>query len=79
MVHELKIAPKFYEAIICGEKTFEVRKNDRYYRVGDTLMLREFDGKEYTGRICERKVIYILSDSKYVKEGYLIMSLGEII
>ena len=36
-LHTLKILPKYYVAIINGEKTFELRKNDRDYRVGDLI------------------------------------------
>ena len=76
MVHELKILPEYYEAIINGQKTFEIRFNDRDFRVGDTLLLEEWDGKKYTGRIVERKVSYLLDDSSgYVLDGYVVMSL----
>ena len=76
MVHELKILPEYYKAIINGQKTFEIRFNDRDFRVGDTLLLKEWDGKKYTGRIVERKVSYLLDDSSgYVLDGYVVMSL----
>lgn len=41
--HELKTWPQYFERIISGEKTFEVRKDDRGYQAGDVLVLREFD------------------------------------
>lgn len=43
MIHVLKCWPVSFEPIINGFKTFEVRKNDRPYNVGDTLILREFE------------------------------------
>jgi len=43
MEHELKLHPKYFERVSRGEKTFEVRKNDRDYQVGDTVIMREFD------------------------------------
>lgn len=41
-VHVLKCWPQFFAKLASGEKTFEVRKNDRDYEVGDELHLREF-------------------------------------
>lgn len=42
-VHYLKTWPEFYDAILKGEKPFEIRRNDRDFRVGDFLVLQEFD------------------------------------
>ena len=73
--HVLKIYPQYFEDIERGLKTFEVRFNDRNYRVGDLLLLREFDpaGEEYSGCILICKVIYILSDHSYVRDGFCIL------
>ena len=62
MIHDLKIWPEYFEAVARGDKTFEVRKWDRPYRVGDTLWLREWDNVklDYTDRSVYRKVTYIL-------------------
>ena len=62
MIHELKILPQYFEAVTSGDKTFEVRKPDRDYEVGDYLALNEYKGDTagYTGRCCLVKVIYIL-------------------
>jgi hypothetical protein len=40
--HELKTWPKYFKAVQKGEKTFELRKNDRDFKKGDILILREF-------------------------------------
>jgi hypothetical protein len=42
-VHELKTWPAYFERLLSGEKTFEVRKDDRGFQAGDELLLREFD------------------------------------
>lgn len=42
-IHELKTWPEFFSELQAGRKTFEVRLNDRDFRVGDVLALREFD------------------------------------
>jgi hypothetical protein len=42
MKHELKTWTEFFQAVKSGAKTFEIRENDRDYKVGDVLWLREF-------------------------------------
>lgn len=59
MVHELKIWPEYFEAVCNGTKTFELRRNDRGFQVGDTLILKEWKD-EYTGRQVTCEVSYIL-------------------
>lgn len=73
--HKLKIMPEYYRAIERGDKTFEVRKNDRDFRVYDILELKEFFGGEYSGREITAEVTYILDDPEYCKEGYVIMGI----
>ena len=72
--HYLKILPKYYRAIERGEKTFEVRFNDRNYQKHDILHLQEWSG-EYTGREIIASVTYILDDTLYCKDGYVVMSI----
>lgn len=59
-IHELKILPEYFDAIRNGKKYFELRKNDRDYRTGDILLLREWKDGEYTGRTIKREITYIL-------------------
>lgn len=74
--HELKILPQYFEAVLSGEKTFEVRYNDRDFQVGHFLWLREFDPTDgYTGRFIVVRVSYILDDPAYCKDGFVIMGL----
>jgi len=57
-----KILPKYFELISSGKKRFELRLADFDIQEGDTLILEEWDpeNKEYTGRIIEKRVDYIL-------------------
>lgn len=77
MIHELKIAPKYFEDVISGKKTFEIRKNDRKFRVGDLLALNEYiiERNIYTGNSCLVYVDYVLDDIEYAKAGFIIMSI----
>ena len=43
MTHELKIEEVYFDAIECGDKTFEIRFNDRGYQKGDILHLTKVD------------------------------------
>ena len=49
MIHYLKILPEHFTAVACGAKTFEVRKDDRPFNVGDVLRLQEYEEEIYTG------------------------------
>lgn len=75
-VHELKILPQYFEMVANGSKRFELRKDDRDYKVGDLLVLKEYDGKDYTGRKLSAYIItYILRNcSEYgLQDGYCIL------
>ena len=62
MVHRLKTWPEFFQPVVDGVKTFEVRNDDRGFNVGDQLLLAEWDPvkKEYSGRACTVDVTYIM-------------------
>jgi uncharacterized protein YqfB (UPF0267 family) len=76
-LHDLKTEKQFFDDIISGTKTFEIRYNDRDYLVGDYLLLRDFNSGEYTGRIILCKVLYVLSDpgNRFLQPGYVCMSI----
>lgn len=77
MTHELKILPRWFEDVAHQKKTFEIRKNDRNYQVGDTLVLKEWYRGRYTGREVKRKVSYIYYGD-YVNglsEDYVVMAI----
>ena len=42
-VHILKCWPESFRAVVAGTKTYEVRKDDRGYMVGDYLRLDEYE------------------------------------
>ena len=75
MIHELKREKRFFDAVINGEKTFEILKDDGGFRVGDLLALNETDGGHYTGRSCVVEITYALSDTQYVAPGYAALSI----
>ena len=73
-VHQLKTWPQYWDAVQRGEKTFEVRKDDRGFQRGDILELQrckerylggyelEYDGMTSNPKFVIRKQItYILT------------------
>lgn len=58
---EKKTLPEYFEKILSGEKTYELRLADFDCNPGDVLVLREWnaDTKEYTGRVIEKEVTYV--------------------
>lgn len=62
MVHELKVWPEYFQPLSIGTKDFEIRTNDRNFKVGDTLHLKEWNPKveRYTGRWISRRITYMV-------------------
>lgn len=75
-IHHLKTWPPYFEAVKSGEKTFELRKDDRGFAIGDTLALQEYDpmARAYTGRSVYVVVRYMLSGSFGIAPGWVVMS-----
>lgn len=77
--HELKILPRYFQYVWCGDKKFEIRLNDRDFRKGDIVHLKEWNGKEYTGRDCLRKISYILYDDvPGIEKGFCVFGLARV-
>ena len=60
--HELKIRSAYFQAVMDGTKTFEIRKDDRQFRPGDTVKLREIAPdplEHYTGRSTDFRIGYV--------------------
>ena len=74
MKHELKILPEYFDEVVSGRKTFEVRKDDRGFQIGDTLILKEWNRGRYTGREVAVEVTYIYRGN-FCKEDHCVMSI----
>lgn len=72
MIHELKTWPEPYDEIVAGTKTFEYRRNDdRHFRQGDLLILKEWDpvAKEYTGREATARIGFVVCGYDAINYG----------
>ena len=78
--HHLKCWPEPFQAMWDGRKTFEFRKDDRGYQVGDVLHLREYEPDDalYTDRQMWWRVTYVLREGFGVPEGYCVMGISAI-
>jgi hypothetical protein len=58
---EKKVWPTYFEEILKGKKSFELRLNDFDIEEGDVLVLKEWDPetKNYTGRELEKEVGFV--------------------
>lgn len=74
----LKLNKRYFKDVFEWRKKFEVRFNDRDFRVGDVLVLKEWDEVVgvFTGRECFRKVIYMCDLSEIGLKGYVGLGLG---
>lgn len=74
-IHDLKCWPEPFGAMWRGDKTHEVRRDDRGYAVNDVLHLREWDPspdalfhwreKGYTGRVISARVAYTTPGGRF--------------
>ena len=75
-VHDLKIHTTYFEEMLSGIKTNEIRMADRPFEVGHWLLLREWNqqNKTYTGRQIYKEITYI-TKTGFGLENYWILSL----
>jgi len=74
--HELKVIPRFWAKLEMGDLTFQLRRNDRDYRVGDILRLKEYSHDYgFTGSTLVFDVTYILlpEDMPGIERGWCIL------
>lgn len=83
--HSLKTHPEHFRYIHAGVKTFELRRSDRDFNVGDRLILEEYnpDTHMYTGHKERREITHILKGSAQtalwgLDKDFVILSIKEI-
>lgn len=79
-MHTLKTEQPYFNQLWNGLKKFEVRKNDRDYKLNDLLLLQEYDLEDHSssGKEILVKVTCIMDDERYCKKGFVIMGIKEL-
>ena len=82
---EKKAWPEMFQKVLDGDKTFDLRLADFACKIGDILMLKEWDPetKQYTGRTVEKEISYVLktkdlkfwSQEETEKYGFQVLAL----
>lgn len=83
--HRLKVFVKYADAIMNGTKTFEVRKNDRGYKVGDKIVFDVVTNKGYAVGAAARhplngatyRIDYILDDFEGLAQKYVALAISK--
>lgn len=82
-----KIMPYYFNEILKGNKTFELRKEDDVkYEEGDILILKEIEtiisykeisADDYTGRFAISRIGFVLRNFEGLSDDYAIISLKD--
>ena len=83
--HRLKVLIKYADAIMDGTKTFEVRKNDRGYEVGDKIVFDVVTNEGYAVGAAARhplngmtyRIDYILDDFEGLAQEYVAFAISK--
>lgn len=75
--HKLKCDAAYFDAIAVGDKTFEIRWNDRCFQRGDILELRRMDNFIWTGDLITAEVTYVLSGIG-LREGFVALAIQNV-
>lgn len=75
-LHKIKCIAPFFQDTWDGKKQFEIRKDDRGYKKGDYVILREYIPllKKYTRRSILTKIIYLLRGTVCLKKDYCVFT-----
>lgn len=83
MTHKIKIEKPYADAVLSGEKTFEVRYDDRGYQKGDEIEFIVIDPKNYDNPIThplDGRIFYItyVLHGWGIKEGWCVFGIKEV-
>ena len=84
--HRLKVFIKYADAIMSGAKTFEIRKNDRDYEVGDKIVFDVVTNEGYAVGSAARhplngatyRIDYILDGFEGLAQKYVALAISKV-
>ena len=84
MLHQLKIKQCYLCHILEGGKTFEIRKNDRDFQVGDTIRFLPLEDENYnvykiTSPLPSYRIIYFMSVFSVLQQNLVGLAITAII
>lgn len=92
-VHDLKVWPEHFDAVLSGSKPYDVRRADRDFQIGDVLLLREWrpessaeglgalfdDAPGYTGRAANAEITSLTRGPVKFGDGPVLMPEGVVV
>lgn len=76
MTHRVKCIDPFFEGLWDGSKTFEVRRADRDYQPGDTIINQHWSAQQgHSGRERVHTIGFVLTDFHGLRKDYCAFSL----
>lgn len=79
--HSLKCWPEHFDAVVAGDKPFDLCPDLLGFRQGDTLLIREWEpeAEGYTGRSCRKLITYVLrgKPGSGVEEGFVLLGMRD--
>jgi hypothetical protein len=75
-LHELKCHPAYFQQTWDNNKFYEIRINDRDFKVGDKVLLREWSiNGGYTGREMTDEITSVIEFPAGLRNGYVVLGL----
>ena len=81
MIHHIKLQKEFADAVLSGDKCFEIRENDRGYQKGDNVQFKVMDRSFEVYDHPLNKVIYEITyvlNGWGLKNGFVVFGIREV-
>ena len=78
VIHKIKLSENFADAVLCGDKCFEIRENDRGYQKYDYVQFQVVDNLRLPVKHpldeCLFQITYVMNGWG-IKEGYCVFGI----